>query len=42
MPFGLPGVITPVALLTTLPENEVPLTVMQVNGPALLKGNGPV
>lgn len=37
-----PGAITPVVLLTTLPVNEVALTVMQVCGPLLVKGIGPV
>lgn len=42
MPFGPPGAITPVALLTTFPVNEVALTVMQVCAPLLVKGNGMV
>jgi hypothetical protein len=42
MPVGPAGPITPVVLLTTLPENDVLSTVMQLSAPELLTGKGPV
>src|SRR5579883_64273 len=41
MPVG-PPVMMPVPVLTTLPENDLPSIVMQLSGPELVTGNGPV